>query len=426
MLKKEDFIIEEKEGKYYILYKKTLALKKLDHENYSRFESIITDLDYISLEENLKLEENIDKIFKNNIKYKVRNMIDDRKLSKLEFILNNTCNLSCRYCYANGGNYKQAQNRINPEQAELYLGKLFPKIFDDVDLVMFFGGEPLISFPTIVSIVNKFKELYKKSYVKKIPKYTIVTNGTLIDEKIAKYFHDENVQVTVSIDGNDLVHNYLRPFKDGSPSFERVDRGISLLNKYKVNIGILEVTYTTYHENKNIKKSEIEKFLKDRYGDVKVYIANCSGDSEFAISSNKVSTKDIVYDKNIKLLILRKLLGKSNSFESCDAGKGSFAISQDGKIVPCHFFIGESKYIMGNMSSDDIFDSGTDYVRNKFDNLKESIGAQCSSCWIKDLCAECPASILVYRKDNILKTCENKRIKIEYLIRDLIKKGEVG
>lgn len=248
----------------------------------------------------------------------------------------------------------------------------------------------------------------------------------MIDEKIAKYFHDENVQVTVSIDGNDLVHNYLRPFKDGSQSFEKVDRGISLLNKYKVNIGILEVTCTTYHENKNIKKSEIEKFLKDRYGDVKVYIANCSGDSEFAISSNKLSTKDIAYDKSTRLLVLRKLLGKSNSFESCDAGKGSFAISPDGKIVPCHFFIGESKYIMGNMSSEDIFDSGTEYVRNKFDNLKESIGAQCSSCWIKDLCAECPASILVYRKGNILKSCENKRINIEYLIRDLIKKGEVG
>ena len=159
MLKKEDFIIEEKEGVYYILYKKTLALKKLDHENYSRFKNLITDLDSISVEENLKLEENIGKIFKNNIKYKVRNMIDDRKLSKLEFILNNTCNLSCRYCYANGGNYKQVQNRINPEQADLYLDKLFPKIFDDVDIVMFFGGEPLISFPTIVSIVNKFLNL---------------------------------------------------------------------------------------------------------------------------------------------------------------------------------------------------------------------------------------------------------------------------
>lgn len=353
-------------------------------------------------------------------------MLDDRKLSKLEFILNNSCNLSCRYCYANGGNYKQAQNRINPEKAELYLDKLFPEIFDDVDLVMFFGGEPLISFPTIVSIVNKFKELYMKSYVKKIPKYTIVTNGTLIDERIAKFFHDENVQVTVSIDGDDFVHNYLRPFKDGYPSFDKVDRGISLLNKYKANIGILEVTYTTYHEDRNIKKSEIEKFLKDRYGDVKVYIANCSGDSKFAISSNKLSTKDIIYDKSIRLVVLRKLLGKSNSFECCDAGKGSFAISQDGKIVPCHFFIGESKYTMGNMSSDDIFDCGTDYVRNKFGNLKESIGAQCSSCWIKDMCAECPASILVYRKDNILKTCERKRIKIEYLIRDLIRKKEVG
>ncbi len=57
---------------------------------------------------------------------------------------------------------------------------------------------------------------------------------------------------------------------------------------------------------------------------------------------------------------------------------------------------------------------------------KDPLPPQCSSCWIKDLCAECPASILVYRKDNILKSCERKRVKIEYLIRDLIKNGEVG
>lgn len=425
MLTENDFIVEKKDGAYFILYKKTLVYKKLNENNFKIFKENLDKQGRISLHGNIEFENYVDNIFARDIDDKLKEKYDEKKLSKLELILNNSCNLDCKYCYASGGNYGIENNFMKPQEAINYIDDLLASGIDEINVVMFFGGEPLLSFNTIVAVVKKFSELFKNGKIGKIPKYTIVTNGTLINEKIAIFFYEEDFQVTVSIDGNPYLHNYLRPYKNGNPSFDDVDKAINLLQKYNVNIGILEITYTKFHENNNISKKDLEDYFKNRYGDISLYITNCSGDNIYAIDVNKFVENDIIYEKNVKLSVLRKLLGKGNYKICCDAGSGSFAISPTGTIIPCHFFMGHNEYLMGQLPKTNLANKETLDINYIFRNTDKRISDDCSDCWIRDLCAECPASILIQNKEKINESCSIKRIKREKIIRDFIRNGDI-
>ncbi|MDD7306273.1 MAG: radical SAM protein [Peptoniphilaceae bacterium] len=425
MLKKSDFLIVENNNYFYVFYKNNLSIKKLDKSNYTKFQSIINKLDDMTNYELKSFENYINNTFVSKKHKKSTNLKRTDYLSKLEIILNNKCNLACKYCYANGGDYNQEKNDIKPEKIGYLVSKIIPKYFSKVGTVMFFGGEPLLSFETIKQTVKEFEFLYNSMLIKTIPRFTIVTNGTLITKEIAEFFNENNFYVTISIDGESYIHNILRPFKNGEGSFNKVNDAIFLLRRHNVNIQLLEVTYTKLHIDNNISKTDIESFLKNKYGDIKIFISDCIGDSEYSIDEKCINNSEISYNKQVKLATLRAVLGKEYKRNYCDAGLESIAITPLGKIIPCHFFMGYSKYIIGDLNKSNIFYSNYDQLADFFDNLKTYYISECSKCWIKDMCSECPASLLIYNKDNKLEHCEEKRRIRAYIIRDLIRIGEI-
>lgn len=425
MLKSNDFLIEENNGYFYLFYKNNLNFKKLDRRNFEKFQYIINKLDNMKDYELENFKNYMDSIFISKKYEENKSLIKTNYLSKLEIILNNKCNLACKYCYANGGDYYQEENSINPEKIGDLISKIIPEHFDKVGTVMFFGGEPLLSFKAIVQTVQKFNFLYKHGFIKINPKYTIVTNGTLITNEIAKFLRENNFSVTISIDGYRYIHNILRPYKSGKGSFEKVNDSILLLRKYNVNIQLLEVTYTSLHHSNNISKKGIESFLKNKYGDIKIFISDCIGDSEYAFSADFIKEKEIKYEKQIKLATLRAILDKRYKRNYCDAGVESFAITPFGKIIPCHFFMGYNEYTIGDLNKDNIFNSNYDQLEDLFNNLKNNYISYCSNCWIRDMCSECPASLLIYNKEKLLKQCDKKRSNRESIIRELIRNGDI-
>lgn len=425
MIERNDFIIEKNNEFYYIFYKKNLQFKRLDRTNYDKFQLILNNLEHMS-ETELKIVENyLNTIFISNKKKRVKSLLKTNRISKLEIIINNKCNLSCRYCYANGGSYNQEINAIDPEKIENIVSKIIPRYFNDIGTVMFFGGEPLISFNTIVRIVDKFESLYNSGLIRRVPKYTIVTNGTLITKEIAQFFHEKDFAVTISIDGEEEVHNMLRPLKNGNGSFNYVDKSIFLLKEYEVNIQLLEVTYTRLHKNKNISKDDIESYLSNRYGDIDIFISDCIGDSKLSLADDIDLDENINYNKQSKLATLRNITNSIYDSNYCDAGRESFAISPSGKIIPCHFFMGYNEYVIGDLNKEIVFDKNYDKFSEYFNYLKDYHIKECSNCWIKDICSECPASLLIYNKDNLLKQCNNRRKQKESIITSLIRNGDI-
>ncbi|NMB83901.1 radical SAM protein [Candidatus Roizmanbacteria bacterium] len=165
-----------------------------------------------------------------------KNAIDNNPTKKISVWLHitNQCNLRCKYCFV----YK------TNEKMDLGLAvKSMQKIFKDaaknkfklIELV-FGGGESLLVFDKIIFLINYGRELSKKTRIK--IKYSLLTNGTLIDERVAKILKKETdfggLDIYVSLDGTKKYHDIQRIFANGKGSFDLVEKGIDALGKYKV------------------------------------------------------------------------------------------------------------------------------------------------------------------------------------------------
>ncbi len=128
------------------------------------------------------------------------NWKESGKLSKLTFIVSTRCNLACKYCYANEGKYDGYQPAdMTIKDAQDFLDILVSQGVNDIENVMFFGGEPLINIETIDAICRKFSELHEKNSLKKIPQYFTISNLTIYSQKIKTILNKYDIHVTASM-----------------------------------------------------------------------------------------------------------------------------------------------------------------------------------------------------------------------------------
>ncbi len=362
-----------------------------------------------------KLETYLKKMFEDNIRKKrlpaeLCKLSECNHLGRFEIFLTNACNLDCVYCYANGGSYGLQPTSMKKEDLLMFLNNLFPNRFDAVDIVMFFGGEPLLNTDSIWLTCEFFNQLYCKGSIKKIPKYTIVTNGTLITEEIAKKLKKYDIQVTVSFDGEKIFQDKLRPYKNGTGSFQDVFNAIKLLSKYKIKDLAIESTYTTYHVNKNYSREELRDYLIKMFPDVKIMIIDCSGNTEYALNYINTDINQEKFEINkMTLSILSKINSKYFHDFSCGSGLNAFILMPNGDLYPCHQFIIDKKYCIGNATSVNSIGKN-DYVNSLLDSVKCNNREPCKHCWARELCLFCPATVL-YRSDSYINVdlCERKR-----------------
>jgi len=162
------------------------------------------------------------------------------------------CNLRCKYCYVHFGDY----NVLNPIKE--IKEELIPKISDflsnlGIKEVVFFGGEPLIGINSIRKII---KNLDKRINVK----YSLVTNGTLINHNIINLIKEYNIKVTVSLDGWRIVHDLNRTYANGRESYNDVVHGISQLIRHEIPI-FVQATYHSSHADIGVTPMQIASYL---------------------------------------------------------------------------------------------------------------------------------------------------------------------
>lgn len=272
------------------------------------------------------------------------------------------------------------------------LKRIFPSHFESVDSVFFFGGEPLLNMPCIEAVDNFFVDLVENSQIIEKPRYTLVTNGTLITESIAEYLARIQVQITVSIDGPEIINDVNRIDNSGKGSFNRIEHGIQLLQKYGASLVALEATYTKKHIEMGLSRSDIVDFLHSKFGPLNILIEDCGGrniDLMLPLQDrkiNQISQADYAY-------VLNKLKSQKRHVYACDVMEGSFMIAPDGLFYPCHMFYPDSNYAFKNNSS-------YKEVRNKISKANRENKKSCAQCWSRNFCRNCPASILLFTDDN--------------------------
>jgi len=354
-------------------------------------------------------------------------------LNRVAINITNSCNLECKYCYANGGNYHTDEHIMPLEILEKTLNSFYDK-FDDIRNIQLFGGEPLMSIRNIKFTCEYIRKLKKNRQI--TTSIGLVTNGTLINKKFIDLVNEYNIQITVSFDGTRLVNDINRVYSNGRGSSGVIIDRVNKLREGTNNMqpSQIEITYNRSHlQNGVTVKDCIDSCNKIFYG-VPLHLVPAGGsdNDEFVIDDIKcmVESVDDIFDDWSENLhsyslvdrIIRALVTKKgNRTYLCDAGIGTLSVSTKGVIYPCFMFTDNEKLSLGTVYDDNILSTTKTLDRlvnlEKFNNKKTN--SKCASCFINNICSGCLGlNELNSGKVDILsdKDCEMHKKMVEKVI----------
>lgn len=320
------------------------------------------------------------------------------------------CNLRCRYCFASTGDFHGERALMPIETAKAAMDFLMEKSGSRRNLeVDFFGGEPLMNFSVVKETVQYGRQLEKK-FNKNI-RFTITTNGLLLNQEILDFINKEMSNVVVSIDGRPEVHDNMRRTVKGGPSFELIaGNALKIAQSRNQERYYVRGTFTAL----NTDFSKDVEFLAD-YGFKQLSLEPVVTDEteEYALTQDHIEKLYDEYEKLAQIYLDRKGTDKEFNFfhfmldlsggpclvkrvTGCGAGNEYAAVTPSGDIFPCHQFAGNPETKMGNVM-DGSFDEN---MQRKFKGCNVLSKEECRKCWAKYYCSGgCAANAYIYNGD---------------------------
>lgn len=344
--------------------------------------------------------------------------------------ISHDCNLRCKYCFASTGDFGKGRKLMPFEVGKAAIDFLLEKSVGRENLeVDFFGGEPLMNFDVVKQIVEYARskeEEYHKNF-----RFTITTNGMLLDDDTIDYINKEMYNVVLSIDGRKEVNDRMRVRVDGSGCYDRI------LPKFKKLVDgrgdkeyYVRGTYTKY----NLDFSEDVMHLYEAgFDEISVEPVIESPEEAYAITEEDLNQIYAEYDKLVDRIGAIRKNGKHINFfhfmidldqgpcvikrlRGCGSGNEYVSITPDGDIYPCHQFVGHDEYKMGNI------EEGTfnNDIKKEFAGCHVYSKPACQECWARFYCSGgCNANNFVFNGD-IHKayelSCKIQRKRIECAI----------
>ncbi|MBQ9808171.1 MAG: thioether cross-link-forming SCIFF peptide maturase [Ruminococcus sp.] len=339
------------------------------------------------------------------------------------------CQLRCKYCFASTGDFGKGRKLMSYETGKHAIDFLLENSGDRPNLELdFFGGEPLMNFKVVKQIVE-YARSREAEYGKKF-RFTITTNGLLLDDDKIDFINREMSNVVLSIDGRKEVNDYFRVLPNGQGCYDMI------LPKYKKLVegrGDKEYYVRGTFTNKNLDFSNDVFALYDAGFD-QISVEPVVGDSdEYALTEKDLPAVFKEYEVLAKKLIENEKAGKKFNFfhfmldldqgpcaikrlRGCGCGNDYVAVTPDGDIYPCHQFVGIDEYKMGNI------DEGTfnQDMKKEFAAAHIYSKPDCKKCWAKFYCSGgCNANNYQYMGDihNAHKiSCQLEKKRLECAI----------
>ena len=270
----------------------------------------------------------------------------------------------------------------------------FKRELGRIEYIMFFGGEPFLN-PDVIAETCKYA-------AGSVPILHAITNGTVVSDKILNIIKTYDMKITVSLDGEKRIHDRLRPFKTGSKSsFDVISGNLALLKAAAKKLEF-EATYTRKHADMGFTPAEVKKYLSGFGFDGGTLTEVGTSDPELKVDSMSDSPGTVKLLENNGTLnpnverVLLPLLLKQPSRCLCPIGSDIFAVDVRGDIYPCHMFIGQGQFKLGNVKNDCTLKASRKYLETmaKMSGLiSKQNNARCRDCWASPLCKGCPGSI---------------------------------
>ncbi|MBQ7712824.1 MAG: thioether cross-link-forming SCIFF peptide maturase [Clostridia bacterium] len=320
------------------------------------------------------------------------------------------CNLRCKYCFAKEGTYNTARDYMTEEVARAAIDFLIARSGSRHNLeIDFFGGEPLMNMSVVKAAVAYGKE--RAAQAGKELSFTMTTNALLLNDENIDFLNREMDNVVISIDGREEVHNRVRTTRSGANAYGAI---LSAAKKFRAVRGdkryYIRGTFTAYNLD---FASDVLALADAGFDQISVEPVVLPPEDPMAITSDKVGTVLAEYDRLAEAYIDRRANGKWFNFfhfmidlesgpcimkrlSGCSAGCGYLAVSPVGDVYPCHQFVGQEGYLIGNVL-DGSFDPS---VRETFAEITVNNKAKCENCFAKYYCSGgCVAASHYYEKD---------------------------
>ena len=308
-----------------------------------------------------------------------------------------TCNLNCEYCFASQGKYHGERALMSFEVGKRALDFLIENSGTRHNLeVDFFGGEPLMNWDVVKQLVAYAREqekIHNKNF-----RFTLTTNGMLIDDDVIEFSNKEMSNVVLSLDGRKEVHDRLRKDYTGKGSYDIIVPKFKEFVERRGNKSYyMRGTFT--HANTDFT-NDIFHMADMGFTELSMEPVVCAPSDASALTEADLPVLFEQYEILAKEMIKRKREGRPFTFyhymldlkhgpciykriSGCGSGTEYVAVTPTGDIYPCHQFVGDAKYLLGN-----IYDgiSNTE-VQNEFKLCNAYARKECEDCWAKLYCS---------------------------------------
>ena len=308
-----------------------------------------------------------------------------------------SCNLNCSYCFASQGKYHGERALMSFETGKRALDFLVENSGSRRNLeVDFFGGEPLMNFTVVKQLVEYARSIEKEKG--KNFRFTLTTNGVLIDDDVIEFSNREMSNVVLSLDGRKEVHDRFRVDYQGRGSWDYIVPKFQKFVKERGNKSYyMRGTFT--HNNPDFLE-DIKTMLELGFTELSMEPVVCAADDPSALTEEDKAIVMEQYEKLAELMLKRHREGKPFTFyhymidlkggpciykrvSGCGSGTEYMAVSPWGDLYPCHQFVGDDKYKLGN-----IYDGVTNTViQDEFMECNVYTRPECADCWAKLYCS---------------------------------------
>lgn len=352
------------------------------------------------------------------------------------------CNLACQYCFAEEGEYHGKRELMSYEVGRKALDFLVANSGNRRNLeVDFFGGEPLMNFQVVKDLVAYGRSL-EETHDKKF-RFTLTTNGVLLNDDIMEFANKEMGNVVLSIDGRKEVHDRMRPFRKGAGSYDLiVPKFQKFADSRHQEKYYVRGTFT--HNNLDFSKDVLH--LADLgFKQISVEPVVAQETDSYAIREEDLPQLMEEYE-NLALEMV-KCHGKENDFNffhfmidleggpcvakrlsGCGSGTEYLAVTPTGDLYPCHQFVGNTDFLMGNVDDGVV---NTD-LRDEFKSCNVYAKDKCRECFARFYCSGgCAANSYNFHGDihnayDIGCALQKKRVECAIMIKAALaaKEGE--
>ncbi len=370
-------------------------------------------------------------LYTNDMYAAIAEKLDKRSVVKAMCLhIAHDCNLRCKYCFADTGSFHHNRSMMSAEVGKKAIDFVIQNSGSRKNIeIDYFGGEPLMNFGVVKEITEYAKEQGAKHG--KNFRFTITTNGILLDEAKKQYINENMSNIVLSIDGTKEVNDKVRVRVDGSGCYDTiVPKFVDVANSRGQDNYYVRGTFTAY----NLDFAKDVLHLADLgFEQTSVEPVVAPYEEPYALREEHLPVIYEEYEKLAKEYVERRKNGKPFNFfhfmvdleqgpcvikrlSGCGSGHEYVAVTPEGDIYPCHQFVGNEDFRMGSVM-DGTFDEN---IKQVFQKSNVYTKDECKNCFAKFYCSGgCPANAYNFNKD-INKpyklACDMERKRVECAI----------